>query len=510
MKNLNYLWLASGLCLMASCSSEAPDVNQNLPEEGDGNSYFIKVALNTLSTRGGDAYNTGIENAAFLFYDENGNYISTRYVGGSAGSQGATDQGTQWLTDPTHNGTGKKCAVIKLARNPQYVVCVVNAEKEDFTGDNIDTRSVSDFVNGTNLIMSSSTYWDDNNVVTYRAEIDKNTMIFDSEDAAKNAASDQAVVLKVEPIVAKVEVKNGLALTDGAIKPLEDITHKEVEGENEVIKTDIANKLKDQVKDAKVSFKPEMVCLTATNSKGFTMKKLPTYTDDLENWNLTGRSLWVGSTTGNIEYAKLSGLTGNDYAYPTGDSSQFFFPFENNKSNQVEQTSVVVAGKYTVTDKDGNSLAADDGTFYLIGVGDSFTVYSDEKVVIEKLGGDPAKDKLEEVRENADDQKTWTGWMTVKGKNSPLKCIKYSGGYGYYAKPIQLINNNKSTNKIVRNVWYSLTIKTIFGMGVGIPEPGREIIPINPPSPNDEDYFMHIAINVQEWWKTNQNVEWGK
>lgn len=519
MKNLNYLWLASGLCLMASCSSEAPDVNQNLPEEGDG-SYFLKVALNTLSTRGENDYSTDIENAAFLFYDEGGNYISTRYIGDAAA--GERDSETiNWVDAPDH--AADKCAVIKLSRIPKYVACVVNAEKErTFTGNDIDEKYVTKRSKGNTkkLYMSSSTYWDTNsegNPTVYWSEIDKNTMIFEKPEQAEAATGDHAVFMKVEPIIAKVEVLNGLDLAeDKTLNPLAEV--KNAEGV-----VTVPNSKKDQVYGATINFKPEIVFLTAENAGGYTMKRLPDYAASWASFNDydNQRSFWVGKTWGTPkieDYPKLAdfleadGKTVKDASayFKSNGKNQFFFPFENQQADLVNRTSLVVAGRYTVNDAAGNSLAAEDGTFYLIGAGDSFTVYNDEAKVIEKLGGEPG-DKLVPVRTTTNNDKTWTGWLTVEGKNSPLKCIKYVGGFGYYSHAIERKRDGAKVNyAIVRNTHYQLTVKTIHGMGVGIPSPDQPIIPLDPPSPKDEDYYMHIAVDVQEWVKNAYNVEWGK
>ncbi|MDE6300076.1 MAG: fimbria major subunit, partial [Muribaculaceae bacterium] len=475
--------------LLGSCSSDAPIGGApNIPEEGDG--YFLKVEFNNFKTRAeGD---TKIDNVAFLFYDQDDNYITTRYISTEEG--GRTDSNIEWA--PADH-SGKKCAVIQLTTTPKYVACVVNSGSTNITDSknddatNLDKRTVSNKTkDGTdNLYMSSVTkYLGDNNSRSYKAQI-TNAMIHTDKTVAQSASGAQALVIDVEPVVAKVEVTR-----DGAWK-----ADAKAKGQFET--------------DLKVEFSPEIVCLTGYNSAGYTMKRLPKYSDitddvllawdDLVNDN--GSSGWVGETAGNISYYSLNDMCNADKTlkdnvkYAASFNAATFYPFENRSSAEVDKTNLVVVGKYTLKDKDNKVINnSNNGTFYLLGVGDKFTVYTDLEKLITDMGGNPATDKLVEECGSGTDHKTWTGWMKLDKTSSAFRCIKYNGGYGYYAHKIMRIED-KGKAAIVRNTHYKLNMKEIQGMGVGLPTDDTKIIPTPSPDPSKKTYYMHIAVDVQPW-----------
>ncbi|MDE5975853.1 MAG: fimbria major subunit, partial [Muribaculaceae bacterium] len=465
----------------------------NIPESEDG--YYMKVAFNMpAGTRSAtDQYDTQIENAAFLFYDVNGNYYATRYIGNKAAHE-LDDENINWVTT---DHPADKCAVIKLTKVPQYVVCVVNANKDRTFGSGIDGNTVTTVAKtGTNhLFMSSQTYYTGNNnsTTSYKSVIDIEKMIKTTQEAAEAAQGDEALIINVEPICAKVGV---------------------TKDENFKATPTAKNQFDEGVT---ITFTPEVVGLTGWNTQGYTIKKLPAYSgvsDALKNWNGfldedTGVSGWVGGTAGTVEYHSLdqmfeNGTLKSNLRYAGAFGTQFFYPFENWSDDAVGRTNLFVLGKYTLPE----GMAAADGTFYLLGVGDKFTIYKDEKELITKMGGDPEKDTLVEDCTTAGNHKTWTGWMKLSTTNSAFKCVKYNGGYGYYAHEILRV---KELNEaaIVRNTWYKLNVKTIEGMGVGIPEKDTPIIPVTPPDPNQQTYYMHIAVDVQPWVELSKyDVEW--
>ncbi|MDE6007874.1 MAG: fimbria major subunit [Muribaculaceae bacterium] len=514
MKKFYYLPFVASLSLLGSCSSEAPDVVQGEePENGEG--YYMKVAFNTLQTRATTDPELQIENAAFVFYNQQGRRIATRYIGGQQGNAETAD--LEWVSEPGHPAS--KCAVLKLSSAPKYVSCVVNADDSwTFSGANEqafrDLQSNTVKKSGKNvMIMSSTKYYQEKEgqdpTPVYLVEINREKMLHTTKEAATAAQGDAAVVIPVEPVAAKVAVSNGLELAeDGSINPQE--------GERV-----------DQV-DAVVTFTPELAFLTATNTHRFTVKRIPTkYTDIPEDirtkWTVkvneyaNRRSNWVGETAGNVVYPILKNMITKDaedatkvtvnagYQY---SSNPVFYPFDNIDDEAVYTTSVVVAGRYKLTDTAGNNLAAADGSFWLVAIGDKFKVYKTEADAIAAMGG-VAGDVLEEDRENADSHLTWTGWMRIKGKTYLPKCMKYDGGFGYYSRAIpRAVINGVEYPAIVRNTLYNVSIKTINGMGIGIPGDDIEIIPLEPNDPKDENYYLHIAVDVKDWAVMNYNAEW--
>ncbi|MDE5868805.1 MAG: Mfa1 fimbrilin C-terminal domain-containing protein, partial [Muribaculaceae bacterium] len=155
------------------------------------------------------------------------------------------------------------------------------------------------------------------------------------------------------------------------------------------------------------------------------------------------------------------------------------------------------------------------GTFWLVAFQDKFTVYNNEADALRAMGGEEG-DKLAPDLTAEDVQvswpgktdgawTSWTGWMKIDGKNFETRCIKYCGGYGYYAKPI---NHYSTYDMVVRNHCYDVTIQGIQGMGVGIPTPETPIVPLLPPDPNDQNYWLHMTIKVLDWRHISNDVEW--
>lgn len=500
---------------MGSCSSEAPDVIQGEePENGEG--YYLKVAFNSVQTRATTDPELQINNAAFVFYNLQGRRLATRYIGGAKGD--AETAQINWVDEPGHSAS--KCAVLKLSSAPAYVSCVVNANDDwGFAG-----ATETDFRNlkGTSkkrtdknlMIMSSTKYYAENSdgqvgTPTYLVRIDKSKMLHTTPEAAAAAQGEAAVVIPVEPVTAKVNVLNGLTLDEnGAINPQEGDRTEQV--------------------DAVVTFTPELAFLTAQNTERWTVKRIPDpYTSIPEairsNWSVkvnefaNKRSNWVGETAGSIVWPTLGSMiernnpddvnditVKNDFKY---SANPVFYPFDNIDDESVNTTSVVVAGRYKLTDAAGNNLAAADGSFWLVGIGDKFKVYKTKEDAIAAMGGAPG-DELEEDVEVDGNHLTWNGWMRIKDKKYLPKCMQYRGGFGYYSRAIpRAVIDGIEYPAIVRNTKYDLTIKTINGMGIGIPEDGTEIIPLEPNDPSDE-YYLHIAVDVQDWKVMKYDAEW--
>lgn len=514
MKKIYYLPFVAGFTLLGSCSNEAPDVVQGEEiESGDG--YYMKVAFNALQTRAASTDpELQIENAAFVFYNQQGRRIATRYIGGAQGNNETAD--INWVNESDHPAS--KCAVLKLSSAPKYVSCVVNANDNwTFAGatyENFSALTGNTYKkNGSNvMIMSSTRYYEENDGAignqVYLVEIIREKMLHTTPEAAAAAQGDAAVIIPVEPVAAKVTVTNGLELDEnGAVNPQE--------GERV-----------DQV-DAVVSFVPELAFLTATNTERYTVKRLPAYSQIPEDvrtkWTVkvneygNKRSNWVGETAGSVVWPTLGSMITKDAEDPNNvtvhagykySENPVFYPFDNIDDEAVMTTNVVVAGRYKLTDTAGNNLAAADGSFWLVAIGDKFKVYKTEAEAIAAMGG-VSGDTLEEDRENPDSHLTWNGWMRIKGKSYLPKCMKYNGGYGYYSKAIpRAVINGMEYPAIVRNTKYDLTIKTINGMGIGIPTDDTEIIPLDPNDPKDENYYLHIAVDVKEWKEMKYTAEW--
>lgn len=539
MKKTYALAFASSLFLLGSCASDAPVLNENATtpaEDGDG--YYVRVELpQGVGTRAKGDFTTDITSAAFLFFTANGEHIATRRIGGEYTVEGETDI-IDWIPSTAGHTSSEgvaKCAVLKLSSVPASVQCLINAPAghDAMESDLSESNESTFFFEGDDnnyITMSSSTYYttkDATAKVVYWTTIDPQKHLFTSKDnatklnenytdASGNEKPKEALRIYVEPVMAKVNITKAASITN-AIEIASSTT-----GEVEL------------AEGATITFNPEFAFLTGWNDEGNTVKDLPKFADlraDLKTWsditNVNSRiSGWVGDCAGNVVWATLKDVKkGTGYTYLPGTESatryaftgtKTYYPFENkDKDNKVNRTNVVVCGKYTCTDKDNNSLAAADGTFYLVGIGDKFIVCKTEEEAIAKAGGVAGDVLVPEGVTNAavtpqTNYSGWTGKLVISGKSYLPKIIKYTGGYGYYSRTINRTTIG-TTNypAIVRNTEYTLNIKSIAGMGVGIPTEDTPIIPVTPPNPTDEDFFLHMAVTVNPWVTLPaQDVEW--
>lgn len=521
MKKIYAFALASGLMMLGSCSSDMPENPQFEPIDEEGNIGYIRIdfpgmedGTRALDTNSATADEKEIENAAFVFYCGNGQYF-TRYA---KKDRQATDQAYWIATDGNHRGD--RCAVVKLPRLPLSVAVVVNGEKSEYANDLNEGYSVTKYCKGNNKLfyMSSARYWDTSNALTNQTPITADKIFKTEEDAIKATDADgniSAIAINVEHYVAKVNIKhnytdNKYKLTDGQLDP---------------------QAQKEEVEGAVVRFKPEYQFLTSTSTSTTTIKKLPefsTLATPVQNWAdlndpVNRHSSWLRNEESprQVHWPTLAELQAG--TLHLGHSSLAYgstapiYAFDNRDNDYGRRTSVVICGKYTVTSASdpSQSLAAADGSFWLVAFQDKFTVYSSELDAIKAMGGEEG-DTLEPDVILPDNQNelsgrndgawtSWTGWMKIKGKNFETRCVKYSGGYGYYSKPI---NHFSTYDMVVRNHYYDISVNGIAGMGVGIPSPNDPIVPVVPPNPDDQNYWLHMSVKVLDWRTITNDVEW--
>ncbi|MBD5370898.1 MAG: fimbria major subunit [Bacteroides sp.] len=568
MKKTYAFAFASGLFLLGSCASDAPEM-VNTPGAEEGGEYFLRIELPTATaTRGdNDPYVTDVNNASFAFFDANGNWIATRRVGYGTTGTVQNDGGViSWLDSDEQgadaHSAAARCAVLQLSSIPAYVECLVNANDEAtaiedsmYETKRKESRTHRSATGKNYLKMSTAVYFPESvtasTAAVYRTAIDPEKNLFTDEDKAKDLSETGKEPLKiyVEPIVANVKVTEEIAATINNIDQVK-------EGEATV----------DEVKDATVSFVPEYYFLTGYQMEGYTVKQLTTWgalPTAIQGW--AGRVNedneysfnWVGSNpSDDVTYAKWDNVVkgnsqyycfgtaanANRYKMPTTGTPELqFFPFENYGGQTLaEHTSIVVAGKYTVMGKNeagddvnlayGATQKAEDeawnndaanadkkkrtieteGTFYLVGIGEQFQVYASEREVLESFNLSHETDELVLDGVVGNDYSGWSGKLVVKGKTYLPKVIKYNGGYGYYSRAIlRATIGTTNYNAIVRNTQYHVNIKSISGMGVGIPGPNDQIVPLDPPSPKDESTYLHMAVIINPWVEVGkQDVEW--
>lgn len=520
MKKTYAFTLMSGALLLGACSSETPEGINNEPEGGLG---YIRIDFEDMATRATDANaskeEVEISTADFIFYDANGNYLHTSHITDTKGANG------RWLSDEegsTHGGN--KCAVVKLPMMAASVGCVINSTST-ISDPNPEYMSnyAQDMVNNKLFYMSSSHYYDAAGKRVFVSPIDPATQLFREEKEAAAATGDNAVKVYVERYVARVDVKYDLGNTinAGVINPQSG----------------------DTFINGTITFVPEYTYLTSECLKSTRIKRLPaTVWDWMKTWNYNDLnkhcSYIVDYTTvadgSNMKYTTLNKMKAAGANFNIDpDNKLSMYVNENCEKDTVRMTSLVIAGKYEVKNTNGTVVAADGtgtdpkGTFYLVAFNDKFDAYATEAETILAMGGNPATDMLVPEGVGANniiklpgygDQVKWEGWngwmklvdkATGKDKEIVTRCVKYSGGYGYYAKKIKRATiGTTNYHAIVRNHVYELTVKGIAGMGVGIPDPDQPIIPIDGPDPNGEHYYIHMNVNINPWTLVSNEVIW--
>lgn len=528
MKKTYALAFASGVLLLGSCASDAPVAPNLEPIDEEGNIGYIRIDLpGTGSTRALDEIEpdkdeSEIEEAAFIFYVGNNQYY-TKY----ARKEAQTGDAVTWV-DPAKLGENHegKCAIIKLPQMPLSVAVVCNGEKSKYEGDLTDenTYKVSKYAKGDNKLfyMSSARYWNESFTPTNQTPITADMIFKTKQEAEKAVDADgniKAVKINVEHYVAKVNVKH--KITDEKYK-LDDDGNLDPQAKKEEV-------------NAIVTFHPEYTFLTATSTESYTIKKIPLYSpldSDIKGWSnlndpVNRHSSWLRLDAENptsVKWPTLDDLKKGKM--PMGHKSlkygeeKPFYAFDNRDNEYGRRTSVVICGKYRVYDKVTKADLADPvtGSFWLVAFEDKFEVYSSEEAAIKAMGG-AAGDKLVpdldddaswDYPGNTDARWTdWTGWMKIENKDFVTRCIKYNGGYGYYAKPILHYKSPaKEYEMVVRNHYYDVTITGIAGMGVGIPSDNDPIVPLTPPDPSKQDYYMHMSVQVAPWRSISNDVEW--
>ncbi|MDE6297904.1 MAG: Mfa1 fimbrilin C-terminal domain-containing protein [Muribaculaceae bacterium] len=544
MKKSFALAFASGILLFGSCAGDAPEAPNPGPIDEEGNIGYIRIdfpgtTTRALETTAPNAKELEIENAAFVFYCDNG-YNFTCYA---RKERRASDK-AYWVEVEGDKHEGQRCAIVKLPQMPRSVAVIVNTERTNIGGDlNEDATPITKYCKGDNELfyMSSTRYWDEANNLSCETPISADKIYREESDAIKALDENgniNAVLINVEHYVAKVNVTHKYSDpkykldADGQLNP---------------------QAVKEEVEGAIVKFKPEYTFLTATSTKTTTIKKLPEFgllATWVQNWKdlndpVNRHSSWLRmeETPREVSWPTLNDL--QTKKLPLGhksvaySSTEPFYAFDNRDDDYGRRTSVVVTGKYTVTDAAGKDLSYTEamknadiaagktpqevGTFWLVAFQDKFTVYNNELDAIKAMGGEEG-DQLEpdvtlpdgqnELKGRTDGAWTsWTGWMRISGKNFETRCIKYCGGYGYYAKPINHFtpantSTNVSYDMVVRNHYYDVSITGIQGMGVGIPTPNDPIVPVIPPNPNDQNYWLHMSVKVLDWRNIVNDVEW--
>lgn len=518
MKKTYAFALTAGLFLLGSCAANEPEGGSQNPDL-EGKEGYIKIGFNMAETRGSDLTDAEMEDgegnentiteATFLFFNKG--VLAFQKTVKANYEEGKVQPA--WVTTGTHESVASKCAVVKLDKDCDAVTVICNYTPK-ITGSNTLNNEVINHKNGDNFVMSNAVYINGEQPGTatseWRATIDPSRVYSTYTEAV--TANDVAAVINVERLGAKVRV----------------YSTKYSNAEFDPLAQEEGNKTLDLLNDdVTITFKPQQVGITGTKDGSYILKQITPSSygtaaagffeaiNDASN----KRCFWCESPLGTSHYAKFSPVANGTNPFNATKAAAKAAPVyvhENSETDPSKVTNVFVAGVYEIKKGDtvigvaegsADALAGEEvGTFWLTAFGGKYTVHSTKASVLKAMGIDNDADY--ELEEDLDDNGKWTGWMKIEG--TAVRCLKYSAGAGYYAAPIKRFTiNGNDYNAIVRNHIYELSIDKIGGIGVGLPNLDHPIIPVTPPDPNDQTYYMHMSVNVLKWAVVDtQSVKW--
>lgn len=441
MKKIYGYAFASALMALASCSSDAPEMNEPNPIQGDVVGY-IKMNLPE-GSRAADG-------KTYVKFYKNGSEVAFEETS-------------------TAN-------VYALKAVPDMVIAFQNdgslVNSRQSTTNNKD--AITPAVYGNNEIGSPVSQ----------------ANIYHTE---ATAAAGNAVTVYVDRVVAKVTVDASKATVDMSENKFNDYT---------------------------IDFTPEYVFVNGLAQKTPMIKSVPT--SGTTNSGLAVSAAVLGYEDAN---GKGSHWTTTDYAWNTADVFHYSLTGTTPGNHSTKQTDaliferarqsassltkdfthVIVAGKYTLTNKDGEILEPNenwDGTFYVYGAnsaGEGIVYFSEADVVV-AMGGN-ADDRLTKAV-------TTQGGMSTHMVFGTESCLKYDKGYVYYATPVETkIGNTFFGTGVVRNHQYVVNVNTIKGWGTAIPDTDEPIIPEDPKDPEGNYIKLNVVVNPFQV-VNNQPIVW--
>lgn len=564
MKLRNLMWGACACILVAGCSNDdvAVENSQSNIVQEDGQAYMnVRVTMgNGLGSRAeegeyeqGETEEQTIHNIYFVFYDDNGNWVAN----------GIPAESTN-VNEGTDNIDAIADAVVALSLSegspyPTQVVAYVNIPNaetlfggKDLGDVNTNSGSTGESKDGTGaratvltgegatvastengFMMTNSTYLNEDNEEQIATPVSRDNF-FDTKEAAKEA---NPVDIYVERLAAKVSISNNATP--------QDIT---------------------TVGGYKLHFNAEGFALSGTNTQEYYLKHIQTaWSAWTWGWNEPDdyRCFWAEDPNYSAENA-ATGLEHVSYDAAASMASPQYC-MENTMVGTVAgefntTTYLLLVGYYSVVDENDDPVVltanGNDGNLYMY----NGTAYLSTELVerlldeiqqkdptllayIANTGTDAADhpyvqagaDAYELVTTGGDEVTTvklqlkngeyytttnlseadaYTQISDYDKFNTDLAGAVagtidgYKGGKAYFAMPIEHFGGQEGdatgTYGIVRNHSYQLTITLVSGLGEGVFQPEKPIIP----SDEQKTYYMAAKLNVLSW-KTvgNQNVE---
>ena len=543
MKTRKFLWGLLACAAFSACSSEEVDKNAQNSEDKAFMKVKIVMAGGNSTSRGTDeGYETtpsstdeyGISDMLFIFYNDNGDYVTTGNV-----VTPNVDSSTESNLD------AKSGAVISLTlregdAKPTKVIAYANGG--NFAVNNFVGKSLSEakhfaeipnsYAEANHFIMTNSTYYDntESEIITEVAITDN--CFKTTENEALNASP---INIYLERLAAKVIVSEDADLASH---------NKEIFGAN-------GNRIK---------FKITGYLLNGTNSNSYWLKMVDeswfNASSEYLNWAYSDdyRCFWAKDVNyeESASSSSLNFISPNDLNLDAHQSlvndKQPKFCLENTLSltststanRFADATHVLVFGKYDFYKKGQDTPESGNPDVFWYGgnaylTEDLRNLWANNGGVYKKDGESWVKAPVEEyslvsngtndgvtLQFNGLDGVTYTlnkntsevlNKVTLnEGYKESFKATGYKYGVGYFPVLIEHLFDDSEEGYgatgelgVVRNHIYKLTINSIENLAKGIFN-GSSESPIVPDS-KEQTYYLGTTLNILSWKTVSQEVE---
>ncbi|MCD8203031.1 MAG: fimbria major subunit [Prevotella sp.] len=451
---------------LCGCSFDEPWDNID-DKVFDSDVTYLAISLTSdgeplLISSGGD---NDVANAHFYFYDSDGNYVT----------RGEIDFDTNISSNILVILTN-----IKGKNYPKYVVTVLN-QPDDFeytpnlaAMQDIETTGGSSPVydNGSNLVMSTSTYYAEGRKYNFVTEMVDSDFVEGQvpEDLSKIEAK---LTIPIERLAAKVTVKPGESLTSSS----DNITISEEDGTTRTL-----YKLSDDRYVELLGWK-----INAVARKSYIFKNIDTSWDDTNLW-----VDWNSADEYRCDWAKSFNYGLTDSAYPESNIKE-----GNDKAN-------------TPTEEANSETWLNDYLEYvnlkdeLISISDS--TYCPENTNTVGDGG------VIQVANSSAITSVLIKARACDADGNALELSGYTDGLMYYNIPIKHVNQPDPDDNtliegeygVVRSYHYTISISSISSLGSPITDEDEVIIP------SDTDYNLSFTITSLPWKLFDETVDYTK
>lgn len=554
MRMRSYFYGLLACVALGACSND--EVAENPGNVSNGGDAYVKVKImmpDGSMTRAGEdgGYENGstseqsITSINFGFYKADGTWVTEGKV---IGQTDVTADPVDEATPDYREAIASAVVALELAEEaekPALVIAYVNLPTGAWN--NLKDKSIADVKKVTladaanfaaqsnNFVMTNSTYV---NTTEQIATAIAPSQFYETATMATNA---DPVDIYVERLAAKVKVTNNA--TSGTLT---------VDG--------------DKNAEYTLTLTVNNWTLSGINTESYYLKKLNSTwitTAPWTGWNSSSeyRCFWAEDV--NYDNTTTNKLTYRSYDTTTKTTSgKSLYCLENTLSEAAfdadnnDATFALILGEYSVKDKSGNDV---QGNFYMTGgilypetdiitrLANNGLIWkktSDNPLTYERVDPTKTGDDIYEMVSAGDatkatlaikssitvgdyyyyDAKSEQTNKYVQITNDNLANVNellattvgtvdgYNGGKTYFAVPIEHLNWTTEEGKtvaggdgaygVVRNHIYELNITSITGLGTGVFDPAKEIIP----DYKSKTYYLGGRLNILSWKKVTQNV----